>query len=134
MARISRRRGPTVNFPLPSVLTQLPQSEIIRDFDDGEVLTMGICVSQNLDAVAHNHVLAVNMNDTGLVGVVPQVSIPSGNLATLVAYGIFAVTRGRHKFDLKAQTTSGPSQQIIANSMVFVLIQLPLWDTTDDFT
>jgi len=135
VARLSRRRGPTANFALDGTFRTITGLSISRAFDDGELVILARAQVRNDSGV-------VQLQHCRLV--LDGVEIPNSPtlvladavelLASLSTYALQAIAAGPHTIELQARQAAGATNVILANTGELAVIQLPVWDTTDDLT
>ncbi len=133
VARLSRRRGPTADFTLTGIFQTITGLSVTRAFDEGELVIIGRARARNTEGVDQLERSRLTLDGTEIPNTETLVLAGAAiALATLSTHALQAIAAGEHTIALQARTDGGPGHSILANTAELSVIQLPVWDTTDD--
>lgn len=133
MAQYSARKGPTANWPIPAVDTDIPQLTITKYFDSGPVLIIYHLIAGS-GAVPPGVCIIKTFIDNVYVPALESLHpMAASDPKFFNAAGLLSVTPGRHTIKLTGfVSTADPLTRINANQGRLSVIQLPIWDLTGD--
>lgn len=131
MARYNRIRGPFNDLELTSAFVTIPGFTLARSFDDGILLCLFQGRVNNLSAGNCRLTFQLLLDDEFAWANPPGQDIPTLAQGHLSGHRMFDVSEGLHTLYLQAKGAAAAGDVLLAGSVEFVLIQLPLWDSPD---
>ena len=134
MARYSRRTGPALDFPIPMFPEPIPDLEITRLFDDGQLLCAYSAVCQNTSGAARILEIGIALDGYPAGPGYVKHTVPTGTMMTFAAAVLISITAGIHTLTLYADGPGGIDQIVNTGTAQLSIIQLPLWDSDLNIT